>query len=132
MCTPTSSANHGFSPINVKWSVVRGDTASLRIDFLQNDETTAFDTAGWTYKATAYDPAGDVLDALSVVPGNGHVTINASSAVTSNWGTSFNNIVAELSFDLQVRMTAETPQVTWTPVVGTICVYGDVTPGGTL
>lgn len=132
MCNQTLSTNHGFSPINIKWSVIRGDTASLRVDFLQNDETTSFDTSGWTYKATAYDPAGDVLDNLSVVPGNGYVTINASSAITSNWGKSFTNIVAELSFDLQIKMTHENPQVTWTPVVGTICVYGDVTPGGTL
>lgn len=130
MCNQTSSINHGFSPVNIKWSVVRGDSASLRIDFLENDESTHFSTLGWTYKATAYDPSGDFLDSLSVVPGDGFVTINASPSVTSNWGNTFTNVVAELTFDLQVKMTNQTPHVTWTPVVGTICVYGDVTPAG--
>ena len=30
----------GNTPAIVKWTVVRGDTARLRVDFLENDETS--------------------------------------------------------------------------------------------
>jgi hypothetical protein len=37
-------------------------------------------------------------------------------------------VVAELPFDLQIT----TNEIVWTPVVGTIRVLSDVTPGGSL
>jgi hypothetical protein len=133
-----SIAQYGADPINIQWKVVRGDTATLTVDFLEIDETTAFDTAGWTYKATSYDPQGNVLDDIAVEATTGSVTLTADSCITENWGTGYKNVVAELQFDLQVTIPGvtvsgveEEPTI-WTPIIGTICVYGNVTPGGSL
>ena len=96
---PTST--YGANPISIKWNVVRGDTATLDIDFLQANETTAYNTSAWTL----------------------------------NWGGSYKNIVAELPFDLQVVIEAGSgagEDTVWTPIVGTIVVIGDVSPGGSL
>ena len=136
-CSP-SLEQFGAEPVNVQWKVVRGSNGSLTVDFLEIDETTAFDTAGWTYKATSYDPLGNVLDDLPVEATTGSVTISVDSCITENWGTGYKNIVAELPFDLQVTIPgisvsgSETQDIIWTPVIGTICVLGNVTPGGSL
>jgi len=124
---------YGANPINIQWRVVRGDTATLTVDFLDADETTAFDTDGWSYAATVYDPAGDVLDALVVEATTGSITITAPSTVTERWGTGYKNVVAELSFDVSVDIPQAGPNCyVWTPIIGTISVLGDVTPGGSL
>lgn len=115
----------GADPALIKWKVVRGDTATLRVEFLENDEKTYFDTSDWTFAATAYDFKGDVLDELEVLDYNGYVDIKASPEITEFWGTGFNSTVAELAFDLQVTID----NMIWTPVIGTITVLGDVTPG---
>lgn len=115
----------GADPANIKWRVVRGDTATLRVEFLENDELTYFDTTGWEIAATAYDFRGDVLDELEVLAFAGYVDIKASSEITEFWGTGFTPTVAELAFDVQVTID----DTVWTPVVGTITVLGDVTPG---
>ena len=136
-CSP-SFEQYGAEPVNVQWKVVRGSNASLTIDFLEIDETSPFDTAGWTYKATSYDPSGDVLDNLPVEATTGSVTINVDGCITENWGTGYKNIVAELPFDLQVTIpgaavsASSAEDIIWTPVIGTICVLGNVTPGGSL
>lgn len=128
MCGVTSN-KYGNTPVNIVWQVVRGDTASLYIDFLESDEITGWDCEGWTYAATAYDKYGEVLDQL-VVDSEGHsVIITAPSHVTLNWGTKYGVVVADLIFDLEVRMPDET---VWTPIVGSITVIGDVTYGGGL
>ena len=112
---------------------MRGDTASLEVEFLEIDETTPFDTDGWTYKATAYDATGDVLDALTVTATTGSAVITADSCLTEKWGTAYKSVVAELPFDLQITIPTYGPNDTiWTPVIGTICVLGDITPGGSL
>lgn len=121
----------GADPVSLQWRVVRGDTATLKIEFFENDETTYYDTDGWTYKATAYDQSGDVLDSLECTPSSGYVTVTAKSSITENWGTSFLSTVAELPFDLQIKIPDD-GGITWTPVIGTIYVLGDVSPGGTL
>ena len=134
MCSP-SIEKFGASPANIQWTVVRGDTSEFRVDFFENDEETLFDTSDWTYIATAYDPSGDLLDQLEVTPGDGYVIITAPSSVTSNWGTAYKNIVAELIFDLEVTIPAESGEISdtvWTPVIGRICVLGDVTFGSGL
>jgi hypothetical protein len=111
---------------------VRGDTAKLSVDFLELDETTGFDCTGWTYEATTYDSAGDVLDQL-VVDSEGHsVTITAPASLTLNWGSGYKNVVSELPFDLQVNIPEVGENTVWTPIIGTITVLGDVTPGGSL
>lgn len=115
----------GSNPIIIKWNVVRGDTAKLRVQFLENDEATLFDTSGWEYASSAYDSRGDILDELEVEVGNGYIDIVAPSDITSEWGTGSGSVVAELAFDLEVIID----DTVWTPVIGTILVIGDVTGG---
>jgi hypothetical protein len=114
----------GANPVNLKWNVVRGDTSSIRVEFLEDDETTYFDTSDWTFAATTYDFLGDVLDDLEVEPGTGYVDVVAPAEITELWGQGFKSVVTELAFDVQVTFADDT---VWTPVVGTIKVLGDVT-----
>ena len=131
MCTSTIN-RFGASPASIQWKVVRGDTAQLSVDFLELDETTGFDCTGWTYNATTYDSSGDVLDEL-VIESEGHsVTILAPASLTLNWGSGYKNVVSELPFDLQVNIPVDGENTIWTPIIGTITVLGDVTPGGSL
>jgi hypothetical protein len=131
MCSPTIE-KFGATPANIQWTVVRGDTATFRVDFLENDEVTYFDTSDWTYKATAYDKSGDLLDELTVEVEDGYVIVKAPADLTANWGSAYRSVVAELPFDLQVKIVDGTDITIWSPVIGTICVLGDVTPGGSL
>jgi hypothetical protein len=119
----------GSDPAVVKWQVVRGDTANIRVEFLETDEKTFVSTSGWEYTASAYDPKTDTIDELEVVAGNGYVEITASPDITKMWGAGYRSVVAELLFDVQVTKSDGT---VWTPVVGTIAVLGDVTYGGSL
>lgn len=131
MCSPTIE-KFGATPANIQWTVVRGDSASFTVSLLENDEVTEFDTTGWTYSATAYDPTSDILDELVVTKDGSVVTVTAPAEITANWGTKYKSVVAELSFDLQAVLPDGSSTITWTPVIGTICVLGDVTPGGSL
>ena len=115
----------GNTPAIVKWNVVRGDTARLRVDFLQNDETTIFNISTWNFASTTYDSFGDILDSLTVEKGSGYVNIIAPPEITSFWGTGYNGTVAEIAFDLEVQIG----DIIWTPVLGTIKVAADVTAG---
>jgi len=115
----------GQKPINLKWNIVRGDTAKLKVEFLENNETTPFDTEGWEYSSSAYDTRGDFLDELEVVVEDGYIQIVANSEITENWGVGSGAVVAELVFDLEVTIDDEV----WTPILGTIVVAGDVTGG---
>jgi len=121
LCSPEI---FGADPARIKWNIVRGDTSPLRVEFLQDDEVTYFDTSDWTYEATSYDPQSDFLDSLEVTPGVGYVDIMAPASITQFWGTGFKSVVTELTFDLQVTIDGET---IWTPLIGTISVIGDVT-----
>jgi hypothetical protein len=116
----------GADPANIKWQVVRGDTSILRIEFLENDEVSSYDTSGWSYLASAYDAKGDVIDELEVESADNYVDIIANSDITQYWGTGYGSTVAELAFDLQVTIDEDT---VWTPVIGIISVLGDVTGG---
>ena len=116
----------GADPANVKWQVVRGDTASLRVEFFENDEITPFDTSYWVFSSNSYDYRGDIIDELEVQAGDGYVVITAPAEITEFWGLGYTSTVAELVFDLQVNIDGNT----WTPLIGTITVLGDVT--GTL
>lgn len=121
ICSPEK---FGADPARIKWSVVRGDTSPLRVEFLQDDEVTYFDTSDWTYQATTYDPQSDSLDELEVTAGEGYVDIMAPASITELWGTGYKSVVTELTFDLQVTIDENT---IWTPLIGTISVIGDVT-----
>jgi hypothetical protein len=131
MCAPTIE-KYGASPIGIQWTVVRGDTANLAVQFFEDDETTLWNTTGWTYKATAYDPTGDYLDDIFVSMSNGILTLTAPGSVTENWGSKYKSIVAQLPFDLQIIIPEDGEDITWTPLIGTICVMGDITPRGSL
>ena len=131
-CSPQIQ-KYGADPASVQWKVVRGDSASLEVQFLEIDESTPFDTDGWTYKATSYDAMGSVLDDLPVTATTGVAVITVDPCITEKWGTSYKTVVAELPFDLQITIPAVSGEPTiWTPIIGTICVLGDVTPGGSL
>jgi hypothetical protein len=114
----------GASPANIKWNVVRGDTATINVEFYQPDETTAYDTTGWTYLATAYNAKTDTYYTLDIEDLGASVKITATPLITQDWGTGIGPQVAELKFDLQVTTLDDT---VWTPVIGTISVTGDVT-----
>ena len=131
MCAPTIE-KYGASPANIQWTVVRGDTANLLVEFLEDDEITPFDCSDWTFRATSYDPMGNILDNLTVTDVNNKVTITAPASITENWGTGYNQVAAELRFDLEVIIEGGSgldADTVWTPVVGTICVLSDMTPG---
>ena len=115
----------GSNPIIIKWNIVRGDTAKLRVEFFDNDEVTVFNTNGWEYASSAYDSRGDLLDELEVIEGDGYIDIVASSDITANWGIGVGSVVAELAFDLEVIID----DMVWTPILGTIKVAADVTGG---
>ena len=138
MCSPIIE-KLGASPANIQWTVVRGDNSNLKVEFLEDDEVTPYDTSEWSFSATAYDPSSDVLDDLVVETyQNGIVYILADKNITENWGrTKYKPVVAELRFDLTATIPGDgvsggggDEETTWTPVVGTICVLGDVS--GTL
>jgi hypothetical protein len=133
MCAPTIE-KYGASPANIQWTVVRGDNATLKIEFFEDDEITYWDTEGWTFLSTAYDPTGDFLDELTVTDEAGYITISASAETTTNWGSQYKSVVSELPFDLQVTIPGSSGEedIIWTPVVGTICVLGNITPIGSL
>ena len=131
MCAPTIE-KYGASPANIQWTVVRGDTATLLVQFLEDDEITPFDCDEWTFRATAYDPMGNVLDNLTTNVDDNKVTITAPASITENWGAGYNQVAAELRFDLQVIIEGGSgldADTVWTPVIGTICVLSDMTPG---
>lgn len=124
-CCPEDTT-FGADPLNARWTIVRGDTASFRVYFLEDDETTAYTTTGWTYLSYAYNFKGEILDQLTVTVGATYVDIIAPKATTQTWGTAYTKVVAELAFDLQVTKTDGT---VWTPIIGTITVLGE-TKGG--
>jgi hypothetical protein len=119
----TIKEQFGQKPINLKWNIVRGDTAKLKIEFLENDEVTYFDISDWTFASSAYDSKGDIVDELDVTVGTGYVEIIAPDDITETWGEGFSSVIAELGFDLEVTVENEI----WTPVVGTIVVAADIT-----
>jgi hypothetical protein len=124
--TTSITESFGLKPISVNWNIVRGDTAELKVEFLENDESTSFLTEGWEYSASTYDFKGDVIDELIVQIDDSGITIIAPSDITQYWGVGYGSIVAELAFDLQVIHNDKI----WTPIVGAIKVIGDVTSGG--
>ena len=125
---PPIIEQYGADPKTVQWTVIRGDTASIRIEFLEDDEVTYVDTSGWTYLATAFNPIANEGISLDVIVSEGYVDITATPEQTVEWGFGYSTVVAELPFDLQVT----TNEIVWTPVIGTIRVLSDVTPGGSL
>jgi hypothetical protein len=113
----------GAEPSNIKWTIVRGDDASATFNWYSDDGVTAKDTTGWTYLASAYNPKTSTKYTLTVTSAAGYVTVSIPNATSALWGTGSSNIVAELKFDLQVTISSKK----WTPVIGNIVVYSDIT-----
>jgi hypothetical protein len=126
MCGTSSINQVGANPINIKWKVVRGDTATLRVDFLEDDEITVIDIDDWSFASSSYDASGDLLDELIVDKYDGYVIITAPAETTKYWGVGYKSIVADLPFDLEITTD---DSVVWTPIIGTITVYSDISPG---
>jgi hypothetical protein len=122
----TLASFFGYDPARIIWKIVRGDTASIQVDFLENDEVTGFDISSWSFVSVAYNPRIDQEYELEVQSNASGVLITAPADVTVEWGSTYGSVVAELLFDLQV----DTGDQIWTPIVGTITVLGDV--GGSL
>jgi len=118
------------TPLIFKWDVVRGDTAKLKVEFFENDETTYVDISTWDFIASAYNSATSTNEELDVDVSTGYVEIIAEPFITETWGIGSvpSGTVANIKFDLQV-ITAD--DVTWTPIIGTINVIGDIS-GSTL
>jgi hypothetical protein len=121
-CKPES---FGAKPVNLKWNAVRGDTAEIVVEFLENDEVSYVNTDGWDFVATAYDPMSETVYDLEILVSPGIVTVIAQPEVTSDWGVGYGQRVAEIAFDLEVTIG----DVVWTPVIGTIAVAGDISGG---
>jgi hypothetical protein len=126
---PPQIEKYGADPANVQWTVVRGDTARLKIEFFEIDESTPYDTDGWTYAATAYNPVDQQSYVLDVEAEGHSVAIIALPEDTELWGVGAGSVVGELSFDLEVTIPDSPENTIWTPVIGTICVLGDITGG---
>jgi hypothetical protein len=116
----------GVDPVNIRWNVTRGDSSSIRVQFLEADEATSVDISEWIFEATAFNRKERIFDDLEIEVDGNSVIITATSDLTEFWGTGVNTTVAELTFDLQVIIDRNT---VWTPIVGTITVIGDVTGG---
>jgi hypothetical protein len=116
----------GIKPVNIRWNIVRGDTSSIRVQFLELDESTSVNISSWQFEATAFNNRERIFDELEVRREGNEVVITANSDLTEFWGTGVSTTVAELTFDLQVAIDRFT---IWTPIVGTITVIGDVTGG---
>lgn len=115
----------GSDPVSIKWSVVRGDTAKIRIDFLNSDEVTAFDISSWDFVATAYDIKNDTAYELEITTGSGYINIVAPADVTAEWGTGYRSVINDLAFDVQATFG----DTVWTPVMGSIIVIADISGG---
>jgi hypothetical protein len=119
-----SSSKLGSRPAFIKWEVVRGDTATLKVEFYEENEKNLYNTDNWSYSCTAYDKRKKEFYSLQVEEDDGFVVVTALPEVTSLWGSGINNLVAQLEFDLEIVMD---DGIVWTPIIGTISVIGDIT-----
>ena len=122
-CSTDTVFQTGADPQNIQWTVVRGDDATIRFEFYEDDGVTYKDITSWSILASAYDPKVSTKYSLTTNKGTGYVDISAPSTQTSLWGTGSLNIVAQLTFDLQITISS----LKWTPIVGTIVVRSDIT-----
>jgi hypothetical protein len=112
----------GSAPTQIAWNVTRGDTSTIRVYFLENDESTPVDISTWDIIATAYNVKKKTTDDLEITVGTGYIDVTATSDITIEWGTGFGSIIGTLFFDIQTTIN----DVVWTPVVGNITVIGNV------
>jgi hypothetical protein len=113
----------GSSPVNVKWNIVRGDTATLRIDFLEEDEVTPYNISSWVIESTVYNPKTGARNDLEITKNTGWIVVTARADITAQWGDGFRYRVNELNFDVEVTLADGT---VWTPVVGVVSLISDI------
>jgi hypothetical protein len=113
----------GSSPVNVKWNIVRGDTATLRIDFLQDDEVTPYNISSWVIESSVYNPKTGARNDLEITKNSGWIVVTARADLTAQWGDGFRYRVNELNFDVEVTLADGT---VWTPVVGVVSLISDI------
>jgi hypothetical protein len=113
----------GSSPVNVKWNIVRGDTATLRIDFLEDDEVTPYNISSWVIESTVYNPKTGARNDLEITKNSGWIVVTARADITAQWGDGFRYRVNELNFDVEVTLADGT---VWTPVVGVVSLISDI------
>jgi len=113
----------GSSPVNVKWNIVRGDTATLRIDFLEEDEVTPYNISSWVIESTVYNPKTGARNDLEITKNSGWIVVTARADITAQWGDGFRYRVNELNFDVEVTLADGT---VWTPVVGVVSLISDI------
>jgi hypothetical protein len=121
-----------LNPVKAQWAITKGDSSSLETYFYELDETTLFNTTGWTYLATVYDKYNDSLEELEVVSSNGYVKVIASATSTANWGPQVRFSTAELRFDVKAYVPQVGDDLVWTFINGTICLSSDVMSGSSL
>jgi len=114
----------GSVPVNIQWNVVRGDTATLRVDFLEDDESTFIDIATWAIDCTVYNPRNGSNTDLQITKNSGWIVVTARSDQTAQWGEGTRYRSNELNFDVEVTLNDGT---VWTPVIGTISLISDIT-----
>jgi hypothetical protein len=113
----------GSTPVNIEWNVVRGDTATLRVDFLEDDEVTPYDIATWGIECTVYNPKNGANNDLEITKNAGWIVVTARSDLTAQWGDGIRYRANELNFDIEVTLNDGT---VWTPVIGVISLIADV------
>ena len=113
----------GSTPVNIEWNIVRGDTATLRVDFLQDDEVTAYDITTWGIECTVYNPKNGANNDLDITKNDGWIVVTARADLTAQWGDGIRYRANELNFDIEVTLNDGT---VWTPVIGVISLIADV------
>ena len=126
MCN--GSSVFGNTPANIKWEINRGDSAELKIQFFESDEVTFWDTEGWDFVASAYDPVNDAVEELETFLDEDGIRLRVDSNLSAEWGSGFGKVVLNLPFDLKAIIPGN-PENTWTIISGTIVVNADVSSG---
>lgn len=121
---PTDSYALGSAPPEVRWTVVRGDSASFRV-YVTNDAREPLNIPDWEIAMDIYRPSTDeVVLALSPSPiefqdteGSFTVTLTSSESELLETGDIFDIQLTELGSDARV----------WTVAKGSMVIIEDVT-----
>ena len=121
---PTDSYALGSAPPEVRWTVVRGDSASFRV-YVTNDSREPLYLEDWEIKMDIYRPStDDVIVTLSPEPiefqdTEGSFTVNLTSSQSELLETGD-------IFDIQLTELLSEGRV-WTVAKGSMVIIEDVT-----
>ena len=65
-----SSLAFGADPVTMQWSVVRGDTGTLRVEFYEDNEVDYYDTTGWIFISVRVSQSVSRQNQLMLLPGS--------------------------------------------------------------